>query len=108
PLFEVEQEVELRRAGVLFPPAAGGSGHQLARAEIGMEGEEGLEGRRPQLFDQVLQRQVLVGIETERFGAYRVEQREEREVAGPRDAERQGVDEKADQLFELRLVAMRE
>ena len=61
---------------------------------------------RPQLLDQLLERQVLVGVGVERRRAHPSE--ELAEAGSPREvgAQHQGVDEEADQPLDLQAVAV--
>ncbi len=92
----------------------GGEAGQVERGGLVgvVEGEQHLEQRRvvqralgPQLFDQLLERQVLVGVGLEQRRAHLGQQRGERPGRVDLAAQHQGVDEEADQSFELGLAA---
>ena len=112
PVLEVEQEIELRRAGLLLPPAHRQTRRQLPPAGVAVEGEEGLKQRLrggrpgPQQLGQSLERQVLMGIEAERPGAHEGEQLAEGGISGMLDPQGEGAGEEADQSLQLRTAAM--
>ncbi len=113
-LHRREQEVELRRR-----PLAPGEPHEAQprgvtrRARRGLagslEGEEHLDQRvprplalRPQLLDQHVERQVLMGEGGERRVAHRREQAAEGRIAGRPRPDHHRVDEEPDQALDLR------
>ena len=112
-LHRREQEVELRRR-----PLAPGEPHEaqprgvVRRARRGLagalEGEEHLDQRvprplalRPQLLDQHLEGQVLMGEGPERRVAHRREQAAEGRIAGRPRPDHHRVDEEPDQALDL-------
>ena len=78
-----------------------------------MKSEHHLEERRiaeaalrMELFHQLLERQILMGIGSQRGFSYPAQQRTKTRIARKIAAQRQGVDEEADQVFGLRLGAV--
>jgi hypothetical protein len=112
PLAELEREIELRRLALQRQGAQGEARQLDTHFRRVLEGEDHLEQRRAgevalrlQLFDQLFERQVLVGVRRARPVLDAGEELAQRGIARQIRAKDQGVDQEADQPLGLELRA---